>query len=50
LKNEPFNIPALHAGQMVRVSEAKVFDYLHHGADGSVDGNETGKLIQQRAP
>jgi hypothetical protein len=47
LKNEPFNIPDLHAGQMVEISEADVFDYLRTRADGTVEGNETGKLIKE---
>ena len=46
LKNEPFNIPDLHAGQMVEISEADVFDYLRTRADGTVEGNETGELIK----
>ena len=48
LKNEPFYIPTLHAGQDVRVSESTVFDYIRNHADGSSEGNETGKLIEQR--
>jgi len=48
LKNEPFNIPTLHAGQNVEVSEATVFDYIQRHADGSSDGNETGRLIERR--
>lgn len=48
LRNEPFNIPNLHAGQSVAVSEAKVFDYIRKHANGSVEGNETGKIIEQQ--
>jgi uncharacterized protein YegJ (DUF2314 family) len=48
LKNEPFNIPSLHGGQMVEVSESKVFDYIRRHADGTQEGNETGKLIEKR--
>lgn len=48
LKNEPFQIPNLHAGQIVEVSEADVFDYIRRHADGTSEGNETGKLIEQR--
>lgn len=50
LQNDPSNIPDLRAGQTVEVSEAKVFDYIHHHADGTTDGNETGKVIQSRNP
>jgi uncharacterized protein YegJ (DUF2314 family) len=49
LKNEPFNIPTLHGGQMVEVSEAKVFDFLRKHADGTMDGNETSKLIEKQS-
>jgi uncharacterized protein YegJ (DUF2314 family) len=47
LKNEPFDIPALHAGQMVAVSQAEVFDYMRRGADGRQEGNETSKIIER---
>ncbi len=48
LRNEPFNIPSLHAGQEVEVSEATIFDYIHRHADGSQEGNETGKIIEKQ--
>lgn len=47
LKNEPFNIPDLHGGQEVEVSQEDVFDYIRRKPDGSHEGNETGKLIQK---
>ncbi len=47
LKNDPFNIPELQAGQTVVVSEQEVFDYIRRLPDGSEEGNETGKLIEQ---
>jgi len=47
LKNEPANIPSLHGGQMVKVSQSKVFDYIRRHADGREDGNETGKILQR---
>jgi len=47
LKNEPFHIPSLHGGQIVDVSEAKVFDYSRHHADGTTEGNETAKVIEK---
>lgn len=48
LKNEPFNIPSLHGGQKVTVSQAKLFDYIRRYADGREEGNETGRLMQKR--
>jgi len=48
LRNEPFSIPDLHAGQNVEVLEATVFDYIQRHADGSVEGNETGKIIEKQ--
>jgi uncharacterized protein YegJ (DUF2314 family) len=47
LRNEPYDIPDLHAGQKVKVSQADIFDYIHQLADGSIEGNETGKLMDQ---
>jgi uncharacterized protein YegJ (DUF2314 family) len=47
LKNEPSDIPALHAGQRVQVSQAEVFDYIRRGADGRQEGNETSKIIER---
>jgi len=46
LMNEPAGIPHLQAGQVVKVAEADVFDYILRSADGTTEGNETGKLIQ----
>jgi uncharacterized protein YegJ (DUF2314 family) len=47
LTNEPFQIPDLHAGQRVRGNAGDVFDYLLQHADGRVEGNETGEVIQR---
>ncbi|HEX5357383.1 MAG TPA: DUF2314 domain-containing protein [Aquabacterium sp.] len=47
LKNEPIDVPGLHAGQKVRVSQADLFDYIRRFPDGQEEGNETGKLIMQ---
>lgn len=49
LKNEPYSIPTLHAGQVVEVSEAEVIDYIRRHPDGSSEGNETGKVIEKRS-
>lgn len=47
LKNEPVDVPDLHGGQMVKVSQAKVFDYLRRHPDGREEGNETTKIIMR---
>lgn len=47
LKNEPANIPSLYGGQLVTVSQSKVFDYIRRSADGRVEGNETGRILQR---
>jgi uncharacterized protein YegJ (DUF2314 family) len=49
LSNDPQNIPSLHAGQSVMVSESRVFDFIRQRADGSAEGNETAKLIEQKS-
>jgi uncharacterized protein YegJ (DUF2314 family) len=46
LQNDPFQIPDLKSGARVRVKEAEIFDYLFTKPNGTVEGNETGKLIQ----
>lgn len=50
LKNKPLNIPDLECGQIVAVSEASIFDYSHIRADGSQEGDETGKIIKKLSP
>jgi uncharacterized protein YegJ (DUF2314 family) len=45
LKNEPFDIPGLHGGQIVQVQEEKVFDYIRRYSNGKEEGNETGRII-----
>ena len=47
LKNEPFNIPSLHGGQIVNVKQQDVFDYIRRYPDGRQEGNETGAIIQK---
>jgi len=47
LGNEPDDVPGLHAGATVKVSEKDVFDYIRYKADGSAEGNETGKEIEK---
>jgi uncharacterized protein YegJ (DUF2314 family) len=48
LNNEPFNIPKLHAGQMVEVKEEDIFDYIRERPDGTSEGNETGAIIDKQ--
>jgi uncharacterized protein YegJ (DUF2314 family) len=47
LANEPEDVPGLRAGATVSVSEKDIFDYILNKADGSMEGNETGKLIEK---
>jgi uncharacterized protein YegJ (DUF2314 family) len=47
LKNEPVDVPNLRGGQMVKVSQAKVFDYMRRHPDGREEGNETTKIIMR---
>jgi uncharacterized protein YegJ (DUF2314 family) len=47
LANEPEDVPGLRAGSTVKVSEKEVFDYIRYKADGSSEGNETGKEIEK---
>lgn len=49
LKNEPFNIPSLHGGQVVEIDQRDVFDYIRRFPDGREEGNETGRLIRQQS-
>jgi uncharacterized protein YegJ (DUF2314 family) len=48
LRNEPFEVPALKSGARVDVDESTIFDYLLTRSDGSKEGNETQRLIEQR--
>jgi len=47
LANEPLDVPSLHSGQIVEVSQEDVFDYLRHYSDGREEGNETGAIIER---
>lgn len=47
LKNEPVDVPRLHAGQMVKVQQQDLFDYIRYYANGKSEGNETGKIIER---
>jgi len=45
LENQPFNVPNLHAGQVVEVWQGDVFDYLRQYPDKRREGNTTGEII-----
>lgn len=45
LQNEPFEISALSAGDIVRINQKDIFDYILYFPDGSTEGNETGRII-----
>ncbi len=47
LKNDPYDIPDLHAGQIVKVSQKDVFDYIRNYSDGTSEGNKTGEIIMK---
>ncbi|HEV3485647.1 MAG TPA: DUF2314 domain-containing protein [Vicinamibacterales bacterium] len=47
LRNDPQLVRDLHAGQMVEISEADVFDYIRHYPDGRKEGNSTGEVISR---
>ena len=49
LQNDPFYIKALKAGAKVEVNFAELFDYIFVHADGTNEGNETGKLMEKQA-
>lgn len=47
LQNDPYYIKNLKSGAKVTVQQAAIFDYILYKADGSSEGNETGRLIQK---
>lgn len=47
LQNEPHYIKNLKSGAKVTVQQADIFDYILYKADGTTEGNETGKLIEK---
>ncbi len=47
LKNEPYDVPGLKGGAEVIVDEDELFDYIRNYADGSQEGDETGRLIYE---
>lgn len=49
LQNEPNHVSGINVGSVVPVTEAEIFDYIIMKADGTVEGNETGKIIERRS-
>ena len=47
LQNDPFHVPELKAGAEVAVDMDEVFDYIRQFADGTGEGNETGRIMQR---
>lgn len=49
LQNTPDDVKRLRVGQDVVVSQAELFDYIFQRADGRVEGNTTGAIIEEEA-
>ncbi|MEL7298210.1 MAG: DUF2314 domain-containing protein [Pseudomonadota bacterium] len=47
LQNDPFHVPELRAGAEVVVEMGDVFDYILQRADGTSEGNETGRIMRK---
>jgi len=47
LQNEPVDIRNLRAGQVVKVREDDVFDYIRYYPDKHTEGNTTGKILER---
>lgn len=47
LQNDPYYIADLKSGMEVTVYQGDLFDYILYRADGSTEGNETGRIIQE---
>jgi uncharacterized protein YegJ (DUF2314 family) len=47
LMNRPNFISNIKAGAKVNFSEKKIYDYTWYKSDGTVEGNETGKIIEK---
>jgi uncharacterized protein YegJ (DUF2314 family) len=48
LSNEPSDVPDLRSGSLVTVKRAELFDWSFTEADGTLQGNETGKVMLRR--
>jgi hypothetical protein len=42
-------VPALKAGSRVEVRADQIFDYILRKRDGTIEGNETGALLEAQA-
>ncbi|XXF75674.1 DUF2314 domain-containing protein [Myxococcaceae bacterium GXIMD 01537] len=49
LDSDPRAVPGLRAGSRVTVQEASLFDYLLTWPDGTTEGNQTERIILERA-
>ncbi len=49
LRNQPFHVPDLQAGQRVEVNQDDIFDYLIQYRDGTQEGNETSEIIERNS-
>ena len=48
LENVPEKVDGLKAGSHVEVDDGSLYDYELHLKDGSIEGNETGKILMKR--
>lgn len=48
LRNDPESVPGLKSGARVEVSSEDLFDYILTRADGTEEGNQTGRLMLKR--
>jgi uncharacterized protein YegJ (DUF2314 family) len=48
LANEPEHIPDLHQGVAVKVEQKELYDYALWHADGTYEGDETTKILEQQ--
>jgi uncharacterized protein YegJ (DUF2314 family) len=49
LNNDPYDVPTLKAGSRVEVRADQIFDYILRKRDGTMEGNETGPLLEAQA-
>ncbi len=47
LRNQPRDVPALKAGQIVNIKQEEIFDYIRRKPDGTQEGNETGEILSK---
>lgn len=48
LQNDPFEVKDLKAGSIVNINEDDIFDYIFYHPDGTFEGNETGKILENQ--